>query len=198
MAGASLVLLGTLTFTGCATEPQKALSPANKKSATASQEPSSSALPIATVSPTAFALKAEPTDKTCDSILNLQSLYDFDPNVALTPGGTAAAGSTSQTQTELGGITCTVMNLSSQEEVLVTLVKLDQSSAEHQKAEIAIQTGSNSYQVARDVPGSFLEVNGSGTAQFVTGKYWVSLTSVSYKTGVDASPLSYVVWNNLQ
>lgn len=137
-------------------------------------------------------------DKTCESVLSLQSLYDFDPNLALTPGGTPAAGSPAQSQIQLGGISCTLTNLSSQQEVLVTVVKLDQASTDHQKAEIASATGNNSFQVASEVPGSFYQAGGVGTAQFVTGHYWISLTSASYKIAVEASPLSYVIWNNLQ
>ena len=198
ITSSALLLVGALTLTACATGPQDSASPSSTQSSTASQKASKSPQETASVSPTAFALKAEPTDKTCESILSLQSLYDFDPNLALTSGGTPAAGSLAQTQAQLGGITCTLMNLSSQQEVLVSLVKLDQASAEHQKAEIVAATGNNTYQVAKDVPGSFQDAGGIGTAQFMSGKYWISLTSSSYKIGVDASPLSYLVWNNLQ
>lgn len=197
-AGVSLAILVTSTLTGCAHEQQDSSSSTAAKTSTASQKPTKSSLATASASPVPFALKAEPTDKTCESILSLQSLYDFDPNLALTPGGTPAGGSLAQSQTQLGGITCTLTNLSSQQEVLVTLVKLDQASADHQKAEIATATGNNSYQVAKDIPGSFQDAGGIGTAQFMSGKYWISLTSSSYKIGVEASPLSYVIWNNLQ
>lgn len=193
-----MLLMSTLALSGCAAEPQANTAATATKSAKASATPTESAQSSSTTTPTPFTLKSEPTDKTCESILSLQSLYDFDPNVALTPGGTPAANSLAQSQTQLGGISCTVQNLSSQQEVLVTLVKLDQSSADHQKAEIVTATGNNSFQVAKDVPGSFTDTNGAGTAQFITGKYWVSLTSTSYKIGVDASPLSYLVWDNLQ
>lgn len=192
------MLVGALTLSACAAGPQESASPSPTQASNASQKASNTPLVTASASPTAFALKAEPTDKSCESILSLQSLYDFDPNLALTSGGTPAAGSLAQTQTQLGGITCTLMNLSSQQEVLVSLVKLDQASADHQKAEIAAATGNNAYQVAKDVPGSFQDAGGIGTAHFVSGNYWISLTSASYKIGVDASPLSYLVWNNLQ
>lgn len=194
----ALFLFGALTLTACASGPQELASPSPTKASTASQKSTNTPQVTTPASPTAFALKAEPTDKSCESILSLQSLYDFDPNLALTPGGTPGAGSLAQSQSQLGGITCTLTNLSSQQEVLVTLVKLDQASADHQKAEISTATGNNSYQVAKDVPGSFQDASGIGAAQFVTGKYWISLTSTSYKIGVEASPLSYLVWNNLQ
>lgn len=192
------MLVGALTLSACAAGPQESASPSPTQTSKTSQKASNTPQVTASASPTAFTLKAEPTDKTCESILSLQSLYDFDPNLALTPGGTPAPGSLAQSQSQLGGITCTLTNLSSQQEVLVALVKLDQASADHQKAEIAASTGNNSYQVAKDVPGSFQDAGGIGTAQFVSGKYWISLTSASYKIGVEASPLSYVIWNNLQ
>lgn len=197
-AGVTLAILVTSTLSGCAPEQQGSPSSTPAKPSTTSQKPTKSPLATASASAVPFALKSEPTDKTCESILSLQSLYDFDPNLALTPGGTPASGSLAQSQTQLGGITCTLTNLSSQQEVLVTMVKLDQASADHQKAEIATATGNNSYQVAKDVPGSFQDAGGIGTAQFVSGKYWISLTSSSFKIGVEASPLSYVIWNNLQ
>lgn len=197
--GMSLAIVMGLGLSGCASESEQTSTP--KPSLTASQNTTSTKPSTTSPTPTAtsFSLKSEPTDKSCDSILTLQSLYDFDPNLGTNPNTPGTLGRVGGQQMQLGGVSCTVINLSTQEETQVVVVKLDKESAAFQAAQMsAPPAGFTAYQVANNVPGIFSSASGIGTAEFMSGPYWVSLASPTFTGGVDASPLSYVVWKNLQ
>lgn len=90
-------------------------------------------------------------------------------------------------------------NLSSQEEFQVVITKLDDASEKHQVSVTSNpMTGGTTYQVSSGVPGLFSTTDSVGTAQFMAGKYWVSIASKSLTNGVQASPLSYLIWNNIK
>jgi hypothetical protein len=151
------------------------------------------------ISASAFVLKADPIDITCEQALNLQSLYDFDPNLALTPNHKTIYGSIGSQQEALGAISCLLTNLSSQEEFQVVITKLNEESSKHQDSVIANpSTGQTAYQVSSGVSGLFSTTDAVGTAEFMAGKYWVSIASKSLTSGVQASPLSYLIWNNIK
>lgn len=159
----------------------------------------STSSPASTPSASVFTLKAEPIDITCEKVLSLQSLYDFDPNLAVTADHKTTLGSIGSQQESLGAVSCLLTNLSSQEEIQVVVTKLDDASAIHQAALISNPGESeNSFQVANGVPGMFSVSGNAGTAQFMAGNYWVSVASKSFTLGVQASPISYLIWNNLK
>lgn len=195
-----LLLVGSLVLIGCASSPDSAppTTDSKTKSATTDAESTSpTASPLA--SPTAFILKADPINITCEQALSLQTLYDFDPNLALTPNHKTIFGSTGAQQEALGAVSCLLTNLSSQEEFEVVIAKLNEASAKHQNSVIANPAlGENAYQVSSGVPGIFSSSDSAGTAQFMAGNYWVSITSKTLTNGVQASPLSYLIWNNLK
>lgn len=190
----------TLVLSSCAaesTETSKSPTPTATKSAQATMKPSASATPAP--SPSAFVLKAVSMDKSCEQIITVQSLYNFDQNLASYPSSQQAPGTIAQQQSQLGAVGCTITNLSTQEEVYVTVTKLDGPSTTYQQTLISSPgAGYSSYQVANDVPGLFSSENGEGIAQFMTGPYWISLTSKTFSSGVDASQLSNVIYNNLK
>lgn len=200
IASAGLILAVILSISGCSGEPSK---PSNTTPASQKSSPASTNTSAASSTPTptnsAFTLKAESMDKSCEQVLSLQSLYDFDPNLALTPEVKASMGTIGTQQESLGAVSCLLTNLSSQENIQVVVSKLDAASTQHQSEVIATPTtGAQSYQVASGVPGLFIQTDGVGTAQFMSGNYWVSLTSKTFTSGVQASPLSYVIWSNLK
>lgn len=190
----------TLVLTSCAAEPaetSKSPTPTATQSAQATMKPSASATPAPT--PSAFVHKSVAMDKSCEQIITVQSLYNFDQNLASYPSSQQAPGTIAQQQSQLGAVGCTITNLSTQEEVYVTVTKLDGPSTTYQQTLISSPgAGFSSYQVANGVPGLFSSENGEGIAQFMTGPYWISLTSKTFSSGVDASQLSNVIYNNLK
>ena len=195
-----LILVGSLVLTGCANTAGSASSPAISKSKpTSSESKSSTQAPSSSSTPSAFSMKADPIDITCEQALSLQSLYDFDPNLALTPNHKTIFGSTGAQQESLGAISCLLTNLSSQEEFQVVITKLNETSAKHQNTAVANPgAGETAYQVSSGVPGIFTTADSVGTAQFMAGNYWVSIASKSLTNGVQTSPLSYLIWNNIK
>ena len=189
-----------MVLSSCAAETaetQQSPTPTATTSAQATIKPSTSATPEPT--PSSFALKAVAMDKSCEQIITVQSLYNFDQNLASYPSSQQAQGTIAQQQTQLGAVACTITNLSTQEDVYVTVTKLDGPSTTYQQALISSPAaGYSSYQVANGVPGMFSVENGEGIAQFMTGPYWISLTSKTFSSGVDASQLSNVIHNNLK
>lgn len=195
-----LILVGSLVLTGCADTSGSIASPAISKSkSTASVSKSNSKAPSPSSTPSAFTLKADPIDITCEQALSLQSLYDFDPNLALTPNHKTIFGSTGAQQESLGAVSCLLTNLSTQEEIQIVITKLNDESAKHERSAFAEPAvGETAFQVSSGVPGIFSAIDGVGTAQFMAGNYWVSIASKALSNGVQASPLSFLIWNNIK
>lgn len=200
VSGLGVLLTSALMLTGCSngsseSSSQSSKSPTKKPVSSSVETSTASATPSASV----FALKAEPIDISCEKILSLQSLYDFDPNLALTADHKTTLGAVGSQQESLGALSCLLTNLSSQEETQVVVTKLDDASAKHQATLISNPGESESaFQVANGVPGIFSVSGNAGTAQFMTGNYWVSVASKSFTSGIQASPISYLIWNNLK
>lgn len=199
-SAAGLLLTCSLVLSGCASTPSSSASPTITKSKSASADPKTrTPTQSPSSSPSQFSLKAEPIDISCEQALSLQSLYDFDPNLALTPNHKTIFGSTGAQQEALGAISCLLTNLSSQEEFQVVITKLDEVSEKHQVSVISNPvTGDTSYQVSSGVPGLFSTADSVGTAQFMAGKYWASIASKSSTNGVQSSPLSCLIWKNIK
>ena len=199
-SAAGLLLSCSLVLSGCASTPASSVSPTNTKTKSASAvTKASTSIASPSSSPSQFSLKADPIDISCDQALSLQSLYEFDPNLALTPNHKTLFGSIGAQQEALGAISCLLTNLSSQEEFQVVITKLDVASEKHQVSVISNpMTGDTAYQVSSGVPGLFSTADSVGTAQFMAGKYWVSISSKSLSSGVQFSPLSYLIWNNIK
>lgn len=196
---AGLILSCSLVLSGCANVPASSVSPTNTKTKSVSVDSKTSThIASPSSSPSQFSMKADPIDISCEQALSLQSLYDFDPNLALTPNHKTSLGSTGAQQEALGAISCLLTNLSSQEEFQVVITKLDAASEKHQVSVISNpMTGDTTYQVSSGVPGLFSIADSVGTAQFMTGKYWVSIASKTLANGIQASQLSYLIWNNI-
>lgn len=200
LASIGFLVVGSIALTGCSygsSESSIQTSKTPKKNPTSSTAGKSSTSP--TPSASAFALKAESIDISCDKIVSLQSLYDFDPNLGLTADQKTTFGSVGAQQESLGAVSCLLTNLSSQEETQVVVTKLNDVSARHQETLISNpREGESAFQVAIGVPGIFSVSGNAGTAQFVTGNYWVSVASKSFTSGIQASSISYLIWNNLK
>lgn len=194
-----LILVGSLVLNGCANTDDLTPSPAISKSKQSTTESKSSSPLPSSPTPSVFTLKADLIDITCEEALSLQSLYDFDPNLALTPNHKTIFGSTGAQQESLGAVSCLLTNLSSQEETQVVITKLNESSAKHHYSAVENPAaGESAYQVSSGVPGTFTTADSVGTAQFMAGNYWVSIASKSLTNGVQASPLSFLIWNNIR
>jgi hypothetical protein len=194
-AAASIGIM--LAMAGCnATVPTQTPSatqstiPAITRTPTAASTATSTPSPDSSGTPTPIALSSVPMDKTCEDILGLQTLYDYDPNMALVAGRTPTLSPTAADQIRLGGITCVLLNLSSDSETEIIVTKLTATSAAMKTDELA--TGSN-YQVNTEVRGFFT----AGAGQFVSDGYWVSVASRQFAGSIDASQISFLIARGL-
>lgn len=129
----------------------------------------------------------------------MQGLYGMDANLALVPNRAITLGTVANQQASLCGKTCFVTNLSSDFEVQIEVAKLAASSASQLANQLTTPVApAKAYQVATGVSGTYVQDSAYGTAQFVVGDYWVSLTSRGYKNAVAPSALSYLIWNTLK
>jgi starvation-inducible outer membrane lipoprotein len=188
----ALIAIGVVaTLAGCASPPPtstEASSPTHSKSPTSTpaQTSSPSVEPAPSSSATPFALTSVAMDKTCGDILGLQKLYDYDPNVALVTGRTPTMSPVAAEQVRLGGITCVIVNLSSSVETEIVATRLTEASASFKSTELS---ATPNYQVNNVVRGVFT----TETGQFVSGNYWVSVSSPNFTSPVDASQMSFLV-----
>lgn len=159
-------------------------------SATPTKSPAQSATPAPPTSPTPFVLTSLAMDKACEDILGLQKLYDYDSNVALVTGRAPTMSPTAAEQVRLGGVTCVIVNLSSSVETEIVITKLTEASATFKSTELS---ATPNYQVNNVVRGLFT----TPTGQFVSGNYWVSVSSPDFKNPVDASQVSFLVASGL-
>jgi hypothetical protein len=197
---ATAVPLSILFLTACS-------SPMAILSASASPSPTVTRTAQATTTPTVTAatavpttpdvsLRSEPMDRTCQEIISGQELYNFDPNLALIEGGIPSTA-VAQGQAALGGITCVLLNLSSNAEIEVTVAKLSPQSSKQESESLRTLTGGSTYQVSTNNQGMFSTSNGLGVGQFISGQYWVSVASSTFLSGVDASAASNLAASSL-
>src|SRR5688572_9255685 len=97
-AFASLVAAAALlTLSACVDVPQQPAlpTPTTTSSASSSPEPE----PTATAAP-------QPIDVTCEQLIDLGTMYDFDPNYGLVGEFTPEPGSLAADQLAAGGVAC--------------------------------------------------------------------------------------------
>ena len=169
-----------LALSGCASATAPTPSGSAAATSGASAEPSASAAPTPTPTPTPEAT-GSPIAQTCDELLTLQDVYDFNPNYGTAPGYAPAAGGLAETAASYSGLTCGWSNQTSGElieasvvapnDVLMTTLK-QQADADSQ----AVPT----YGTPPTVDGFFTYTGGTGQAQVFTGTYWVTLSSPAF------------------
>jgi hypothetical protein len=114
-----IILFSTTGLVGCATGDRNTAPKEIKSSASESQVLSPSSLPVEE------GIVGIPLSETCESLISIQDLYNFNPNFALDPSQSPAPGSLAKLATDYKGISCYFVNLSSGESVTVSLAKFD-------------------------------------------------------------------------
>ncbi|MCY7405113.1 MAG: iron ABC transporter ATP-binding protein [Cryobacterium sp.] len=179
---AGLVLAGgalfALLLTGCSGGDTPTPSDSAAATSGASADPSESAAP--SPSPTPEATGA-PIAQTCDQLLTLQDVYNFNPNYGTAPDYSPAAGGLAETAQTYNGLTCGWSNQSSGELIEVSVVAPNDvlMTTLKQKADADSQAVPT-YGTPPTVDGFFTYAGGSGQAQVFTGTYWVTMSSPAF------------------
>lgn len=114
-----IILFSTTSLIGCAVGNQSTPPQDIKTSISESQVPTPSSLPVEE------GIVGIPLGETCESLISIEDLYNFNPNFALDPSQSPAPGSLAKLATDYKGISCNFVNLSSGESVTVSLAKFD-------------------------------------------------------------------------
>ena len=189
------ILTSILVLTGCAPEASSSsISASPTKTSTSAPKPKNSSTPTESTTPSNEPLNADAMDKTCEEVFPLNRLYEFDSNLGLIPGQSPTVSPTAQAQIALGGVSCALTNLSSGASTEVVITKLTEKSALAKKKEIDSLEAQGNYQVETGLTASFA----NNTGQFVKNNYWVSVASVNFTNGLDASQISFLTAQGLK
>lgn len=175
----------TLLLAGCASESSQTTN-------TSSHSSTSSATPkqksVATTTPTPTSLVGEPTGYTCDSILTLQELFDFNQNYYFDSSNKTGLGSTlSASSGSLKGFTCVYSSQSDGAPIELSLAKIQSPGIEQVKNEQSRAGKSTSvYGQEPSVFAYFVSSGDLGTINVLIGNYWLSAASSSFGAPEDA------------
>lgn len=182
LAGLSVVV--AVSLSGCLS-PGDDLMPTLDPSASESA-PSEPASPTPTPSDTAAPEKPTPVSIPCGSVVNAQTMYDFNPNFGLLASFSPDAGTLTARAANDKGTVCRWVNQTSGDTIDVSIS----------------QPGPNALAAARSAAESGTSVSGLGDAAFFAhsggvgvvqifaGPYWVTTTSVYFSSASDAKSIA--------
>ncbi|MDJ0349484.1 iron ABC transporter ATP-binding protein [Cryobacterium sp. PH29-G1] len=182
----SLVLAGgaifALALTGCSAGDAPESSSSATATSGASAEPTDDAAATSSPTPTPTPeATGAPIAQTCDDLLTLQNVYDFNPNYGTAPKYSPTAGSLAETAETYNGLTCGWSNQTSGELIEVSVVAPNDvlMTRLEQKADVDSQAVPT-YGTPPAVDGFFTYAGGSGQAQVFTGTYWITMSSPAF------------------
>lgn len=184
-----LALLALVALSGCVPSDEE---PKPTASATATATPTATPTPTPTPTPTVGT--DTPLTIGCDALITGQNMYDFNPNYAVKPDYSPAAGSPAAEAVARGGIACAWVNLTSGDVVEVAAAQ----PAPEKLTALANDLVMSSNSVPTfGVEGYFISANGVGSADAFTGPYWITAAAASFLEPGDAEPLMRAAINNL-
>ena len=179
---AALGLLVTVSLSGC-------LSPGGEVGPTfAPPAPTSTTAPSPTPSPSGTAAPAEkptPVSIPCSSVIDAQTMYDFNPNFGLLAQFSPAAGTVTARAAADEGTVCRWINQTSDDTIDVSIS----------------QPGPNAFAAAQSAAASgssvsglgdaayFSSSGGTGVIQVFAGPRWITATSVYFASASDADSI---------
>jgi hypothetical protein len=143
------------------------------------------------------ALEGIPLPLSCGQLIDSQALYDFNSNLSLGPSDGAQSSVHGQIDA-LGGKTCLITNLSTQEVFDLSVAELTPSSA-NQLPRVWSETGLADLPlvIPPNFQGVFRSDENGGLAQFVVGNYWIALSGITITSANEAKPIGYLVARTL-
>jgi hypothetical protein len=180
VTSASALLAASVLLTACTTpEPEPTRSPtaSGSETPTPSAEPSE---PAATPSST-------PVDIPCDTLVSLQTMYDFNPNFSLLGPFTPDAGTPAAEAAAAEGTLCRWQHGTSGNVIDISVASFDKASLEA-KAN-AINSTSTMVPTYGPDEAYFAVTGGVGEAVVFHGAYWVVVRSVAFFEPGDAEPI---------
>jgi hypothetical protein len=120
----------------------------------------------------------------CGDLFTPQAIYDYNPNVSLLDSFSPSADSLAGQAVAQQGLACQLVNQTSGVTIDVGLVRfVDAAYA------AKLDSVSASASAASAFDGFFDTADGTGTAQFFSAPYWLTLSSAGFLEAADVSPL---------
>ncbi|WP_394551357.1 iron ABC transporter ATP-binding protein [Agromyces sp. MMS24-JH15] len=187
------VLLAS-ALAGCGTaDPAETAEPT--PDATSAATPGATATTDPSATPEAPA--PTPFEIACDALLTAEQVYAFNPNVGVAPDY-EPEGSTILAVVDAGGTACGWTNQTSGELIEIAVAKPgDEPLEAAANTAAAARTAVPTYGTPPAVEGYFSSTGRGGTAEVITGPYWIVVESAALFEPGDAAPLIEAVMGNL-
>lgn len=183
LLGSALTAALALSLTACAGIPGGATT----SSTDTTSVPSSSELLTSTATANPIA-KTYPVGKTCEDVMSLQALYDFNPNFTYDATLSTSSSTHAAKIVSIEGISCAYLNLSSGSKIFLSIAKLDATGLSILKEQLSTEGAKEDTSVSPPVDVSFFSVtDGVGTQDILTNEYWVSVSSASFISPEDTA-----------
>lgn len=131
---------------------------------------------------------------TCSDLISVQNLYDLNPNLAEISAPNPESGTLQAEAISRGGINCLYQNLSSNQQIVVSVVKLPESVLTSFSKKL-IEKSQTSDEVLGGSEGSgfFDRSKNIGIAQAMVGEFWIVVSSAEYFEAIDASEFVSII-----
>jgi hypothetical protein len=172
---AVLAALALVLLAGCTPETEATPEPSTSASSTETPTPEPTIQPVGT-----------PVDATCDELVSADTLYIYNPNFGAIDDFTPDEGTAAASALAYQGVACRWENLTSGEQIDVSVAQLDEDSltalknAAFEDSEMVPTYGEEAY---------FSVEDGVGTAQVFVGLYWIVAESSGFLEPGDATEL---------
>jgi hypothetical protein len=127
-----------------------------------------------------------PVSIDCNTLVDPDTIYDLNPNLALSPSYAPEAGSEAATIVEAKGVACGWINQTSGETLVVAVADLPSDKLTDLKNNFVMT--SNSVPTYK-VEGYFTLDGAVGSAEAFNGPYWISAHSEEFYEPGDAQPV---------
>lgn len=181
---AGVGLIAALSLTGCIAPGGNVVSPTTLSTNDPSSSPTSTELPAPSDSATPVE-KPTPISLPCDSVVDLQTMYDFNPNFGLLTKFTPDSGSLAAKAAANKGTVCRWVNQTSGDTIDISIAR--PGPAAFAAARSAAESGSA---IAGIGDAAYLSESGqTGIIQVFDGPNWITVSSVYITASGDARSL---------
>lgn len=182
-----LLFFSGVFLTGCASEPTP--TPTLQPSHTATTTSAAKTTPTATAVPSALA--GEDTGFTCETLLSLQEVFDFNPNYYLSSSSpTSLDDELGKSTASLNGITCEYVSQSDGPPIQLSLVKIQGDGISQVKSQLTSAGKTTSvYGNEPAINAYFTKTGEVGTINILVGNFWFSGSSQSFTAPEDGAKI---------
>lgn len=149
--------------------------------------------PSPTPLPSIPGIESIPINIPCERVLTPSELYEFNPNVSIDPSPAVSEGALRAAA--YGGVSCSWVNLTSQERFAISLVHVADDSLPVLRSQLAASAPGAGLS---GIDGYFRVVDGIGILDVISGPYWITIESAAFLSAADVEPLVILAVDNVR